>query len=37
MTPDHETLVRCIGWFLDGMFIITPPAALAALAWRIAR
>jgi hypothetical protein len=37
MTPDHELLVRALGWFIDWMFLITPPAALAALAWRIAR
>lgn len=37
MTPDHETLVRALGYWLEWMFLITPPAALAALAWRIAR
>ena len=34
---DHELLVRSLGWFIDWVFLITPPAALAALAWRIAR
>lgn len=37
MIPDHDTLVRSLGFLIDWLFLITPPVALAALAWRIAR
>lgn len=37
MIPDHDTLVRSLGYLLEWMFLMAPPAALAALAWRIAR
>lgn len=37
MIPDHDTLVRLLGWFIEGIYLIMPPTALAALAWRIAR
>ena len=37
MIPDHDTLVRALGYWVEWMFLMLPPTALAALAWRIAR
>jgi hypothetical protein len=34
---DHENLIRSIGYFIEYIRIITPPAVLAGIAWRIAR
>lgn len=37
MNIDHETLIRSLGYFIEYIRIITLPAALVVLAWRIAR
>ncbi len=37
MITDHELLLRSLGWFIDWMFLMAPPTALALLAWRLAR
>jgi hypothetical protein len=37
MNMDHETLIRSLGYLIEYIRIITPPAILAGIAWRIAR
>jgi|GEM_PF-4867497 hypothetical protein len=37
MNMDHETLIRSIGYFIEYIRIITPPAVLVGIAWKIAR
>ncbi len=34
---DADTTIRCLGYALDFLQIITLPLILAALAWRLAR
>lgn len=34
---DHETIIRCIGYSIDFLQVITMPLILAAITWRLAR
>jgi hypothetical protein len=34
---DYETTLRCLGYALDFIQIVTVPVLLAALTWRLAR
>jgi hypothetical protein len=34
---DHETLIRCLGYGIDFLQVITLPLLLAAITWRLAR
>lgn len=34
---DYETTLRCIGYGIDFLQVITLPLLLAAITWRIAR
>jgi len=34
---DHETIIRCIGYAIDFLQVITLPLILAAITWRLAR
>lgn len=37
MSENHEIIVRCLGYGIEFFQILSVPAALAALTWRIAR
>jgi hypothetical protein len=34
---DYETTLRCLGYGIDFLQIVTLPVLLAALTWRLAR
>jgi hypothetical protein len=34
---DYETTLRCIGYSIDFLQVITLPLLLAAITWRLAR
>jgi hypothetical protein len=34
---DYETTLRCIGYAIDFLQIVTVPVLLAAITWRLAR
>jgi len=34
---DHETILRCLGYGIEFFQILSVPAALAALTWRLAK
>jgi hypothetical protein len=34
---DHDTILRCLGYGIDFLQLVTLPLLLAALTWRLAK
>jgi hypothetical protein len=37
MSENHETILRCLGYGIEFLQLISVPALLASLTWRLAR